>query len=69
MSQKSGQKRRKKRRQREKRLNKKPKGLTVERHDAEGVPIRVLKREQGMNDEDWTALLERVNRGDWPDWL
>ena len=41
----------------------------VERHDTEGVPIRLLKREKEMSDEDWKALLERVNRGDFPDWL
>lgn len=69
MSQKSGQKRRQKRREHEKRLNQKPKGLTVERHDTEGVPIRLLKREKEMSDEDWKALLETVNRGDFPDWL
>lgn len=65
MSRKSGQKRR----EHEKRLSQKPKGLTITRHDTEGVPIRLLKRGKGMSDEDWKALLETVNRGDFPDWL
>ena len=69
MNRKSGQKRRQKRREREKRLSQKPKGLRIERYDTEGVPIRLLKREKGMSDEDWKMLLERVNRGDFPDWL
>ncbi len=65
MSRKSNEKRRRGR----KALNQKPKGLRIERYDTEGVPIRLLRREKGMSDEDWKMLLERVNRGDFPDWL